>query len=415
MRRPTQVPFPFLPIMLLFQSTPTTKGLSATVPWITCASSVELNRAVVQHVRAGDCVVEFGSQLQDTSKLIVDAVTPAGTAILLDTQRKIPKKVTSRNENFRRGTGDVSVKFGAHASFVELDSFESWRCVAALEESFKGISAPFDILVCDLGGMTGNDLTLTTVSFIREFLSRMGTNSPRVVLVKSTALCKLAWRLIHSQRLFDGSASIYPRKGQSHFRTPGNMRGEPTLIAAVGVEEYRRTIPKAVRRGDRTLELGCHLGVTTALLHDASTFEPPPSPPPPSPTSSLPVLRSSGGCVGVDIGPKIIDRAHERFPHLNFLVGDAWRTAELQRVASTTFGRRGEEEASPSSYDAVYVDVGGLSGSDGVLEALSLLEALGKALEPRVIVIKSLCMRRLASSLRPFSESWIKVHRRERA
>ena len=101
-----------------------------------------------------------------------------------------------------------------------------------------------------------------------------------------------------------------------------------------------------------------------------------------------------------------------------FLVGDAWRTAELQRVASTTFGRRGEEEeaSSPSSsYDAVYVDVGGLSGSDGVLEALSLLEALGKALEPRVIVIKSLCMRRLASSLRPFSESWIKVHRRERA
>lgn len=57
-------------------------------------------------------------------------------------------------------------------------------------------------------------------------------------------------------------------------------------------------------------------------------------------------------------------------------------------------------------YDVVYVDVGGLSGSDGLLDSLSLINALGMALEPRVVVIKSQCLRRLAGCLIPFSSVW---------
>ena len=43
---------------------------------------------------------------------------------------------------------------------------------------------------------------------------------------------------------------------------------------------------------------------------------------------------------------------------------------------------------------------------------MSLATALTVSEEPRVIVIKSLCMRRLASSLRPFSDVWNKERKR---
>ena len=55
-----------------------------------------------------------------------------------------------------------------------------------------------------------------------------------------------------------------------------------------------------------------------------------------------------------------------------------------------------------SIYDAVFVDVGGLSGENGLLEAISLISSISNSLEPRCIVIKSLCIRRLASNLVPF-------------
>ena len=62
-------------------------------------------------------------------------------------------------------------------------------------------------------------------------------------------------------------------------------------------------------------------------------------------------------------------------------------------------------------YDIVYADIGGLSGSDGHLESLSLLDALGHALEPRCIVIKSLCMRQLAGRLKAMPDVWEKYNR----
>jgi len=80
--------------------------------------------------------------------------------------------------------------------------------------------------------------------------------------------------------------------------------------------------------------------------------------------------------------------------------------AELARMKKKYFN----DHPSHRVYDAVYVDVGGLSGSEGLLEAISLLSSITNSLEPRCIVIKSLCMRRLASSLVPFSE----VRKREK-
>lgn len=119
-----------------------------------------------------------------------------------------------------------------------------------------------------------------------------------------------------------------------------------------------------------------HYGSSTTILHDAVKCE------------------EDGFCVGVDIGEKIILAAKKRYPHVLFEVADAWDTLKLLKLkpAGTSLG-----------YDAVYADIGGLSGAHGLLESLALIDAIGKALEPRVICIKSLCMKRLAAQLIPCS------------
>jgi SAM-dependent methyltransferase len=175
---------------------------------------------------------------------------------------------------------------------------------------------------------------------------------------------------VHSQRLFDQTTTL-----------PADMKrsSEPYLIAGVKVEEYRKTIPFIVRKEDAILEVGCHFGRTTHLLNEEGRY-----------------------CIGVDIGPKIIANAKNQYPGIDFAVGDAWQTLALLKLRSTF------TQEIDLGYDLVYADIGGLSGADGLLESLSLLESLGNALEPRCIVIKSLCMRQLASRLKFFPDVWDK-------
>jgi len=140
---------------------------------------------------------------------------------------------------------------------------------------------------------------------------------------------------------------------------------QPVIVGARGVREYRSCIGTVVRPGDRVLELGCHFGTTTALLADAVGL---------------------GYALGVDVGTSIIAKAQEEHPGVDFMVGDAWGVGGLARLGP---------------WDAVFVDVGGLSGADGTLDALALARSLGAALEPRAVVLKSKCLRRLAKSLQP--------------
>ena len=93
-----------------------------------------------------------------------------------------------------------------------------------------------------------------------------------------------------------------------------------------------------------------------------------------------------GYALGVDVGTSIIASAKEQHPTIDFMVGDAWGVSGL---------------AALGPWDAVFVDVGGLSGADGTLDALALARSLGAALEPRAVVLKSKCLRRLAKSLTP--------------
>jgi len=325
-----------------------------------------------------------------------------------------------------RRRGDEEEFYKDRVTFVETKEFEVWRDAlffrgfgldADAEEGERSRRrstsnvqrySRYNALVVDVSAVAGNDLELTCISLVKEFLAlnKHGSgdddgdddgdsngdgddendNSCRVVIVKSASLHDLARRLFHAQKLFAGVQSL---------NAVDAAAGTTSIIGTVGVEEYRRTIPYTVRKGDAVLEVGSHFGTTTTMLHDAARGEGQDS-------DAEPDL--SGGCIGVDVGPQIIESAKKKFPNVPFAVGDAWKTADLARLKPKYL----KEHAADKSYDVVYVDVGGLSGSEGLLEAMSLLSSIANSLEPRCIVIKSLCMRRLASSLMPFSEIWKK-------
>mmetsp|Transcript_33404 Transcript_33404/g.69558 ORF Transcript_33404/g.69558 Transcript_33404/m.69558 type:complete len:161 (-) Transcript_33404:145-627(-) len=148
-------------------------------------------------------------------------------------------------------------------------------------------------------------------------------------------------------------------------------------------------IPLTVRKGDAVLEVGCHLGTTTILLKEAAIV-------------SSENGTKAGYAIGVDVGPKIIEGAKKRYPGVPFAVGDAWKIAELLRLQKSVLEDHKEDVGDLTrkiGFDVVFVDVGGLSGNDGLLEALTLLTSLINGLEPRCLVIKSQCIRKLSSSL----------------
>lgn len=345
------------------------------IKWIACTSTKEVTKTVEKFIRKGDCVAELGSQLRETSVTICNAVGSEGKVVLADIQRKFPS--STRNEertSAMRREGDETNFFSDRAHFSVMKSFDDWREIFFFCNDNANERMKYDAFVVDVSTVAGNDLGLTCISLIKEFIALnqdvYGKNSCRYIIVKSGSLHDLAQRLVHAQRLLSGVETLDISKGNTE------------IIGTVGVEEYRRTIPFVVRKGDDIVELGSHFGTTTALLHESAHES----------------NEQNGGCIGVDVGPSIINAARNRFPHVPFCVGDAWKIAEIMRQKKQLM------PYSSNGFDCVYVDIGGLSGSEGLLEAISLLSAISNSMEPRVIVIKSLCVRRLASSLVPYSE-----------
>ena len=246
----------------------------------------------------------------------------------------------------------------------------------------------YDVLVLDVNAIVGNDLEWTSLQMIQQFHA-INHRAELLVLVKSSALNQWANRIHHPTYWRDHHAELWNIMKNNNNKS--NSSPPFFVVATVGVDEYRRTMEHTVRPTDFVLELGCHYGTTTALLKEKAAH-----------------------CMGVDVGRKIIAHAKNRFPGIDFRVGDAWKTAELLRFLQDyqqssneewTVGTAATVADGPiikGGFDVVYVDVGGLSGSDGLLEAIQLISSLRYALEPRCIVIKSRCMQRLSTSLMSF-------------
>lgn len=336
-----------------------------TIPFVTTVSTAEHGRALSSLLLPEDRVLELGSQLDTNTRTILDKVSGQGRGVFVDVKRTetLSGRSCQGSRDADMFSGDSETR--GNTEYIEIESFSQWKSVLD--------GRHFDVLVLD-SAMLGNTLSLTTIQTVFEFVNdqcRRG-NQPRTVIVKSKTINSLARRLIHSQRLQDGSI-------QRNLKAPARD-GKPYIVASVGVEEYRRSIPHAIKPTDECIEIGCFSGRTTNLVDEAARY-----------------------CIGVDIGPKIIRRAKNERPHLHFEVGDGWNCNDLLRMKRNKLGPTADIDDILSGFDVVYADIGGLSGPDGTLESLSLLDALSYSLRPRCIVIKSLCMRRLASSLRPYA------------
>lgn len=349
------------------------------VKWIACSSTKEVTRAINKYVKEGDKVAELGSQLRESSIALCTSIGADGHATLVDIERKFPneKKGQKRTSAMRR-QGDETEFYKDRTTFIETKEFQCWREALFFRDSERSY---YDALVVDVSTVAGNDLDLTCISLVKEFIalnsrSDDDENPCRVVIIKSGSLHSLARRLHHAQRIISGTQSVNERDNE-----------KASIVGTVGVEEYRRTIPHVVKKGDVCVEIGCHFGTSTILIDNAAKD-----------------VNSEGGCLGVDVGVGVIRSAKVKFPNVPFKVGDGFKTGEVARMKVKYF------KSPPTSriYDVVYVDIGGLSGSEGLLEAISLLSSISNCFEPRCIVIKSLCVRRLASSLIPFSEVWKK-------
>ena len=375
----------------------TTTAPAAAAQWIACSSTKELTRAVKAYVEPGDRVVELGAALRETSTSICEAIGPGGEATLVDVKRSFPKRDDAKRTTAMRREGDDATFYVDRSKFVEIDSFSCWKCALFFGKDDAPLTS-YDVLVADVSSIVGNDLDLQAVSLVKEFMD-LNDNMPgqgtkcRVVIVKSGSLSAWARRLVHAQRLFADNihhsvrSRLAQKKQDDDVHAGSKCFIPPIVVGTVGVEEYRRTIPYTVKKGDAALEVGCHLGTSTVEIHNAA----------------LDQINGNGGCIGVDIGNSIVDGAKARYPDVPFAVADAWHTMQLARLRRLL---PGYEKGGCVGYDVVYVDVGGLSGSDGLLDSLSLINALGMALEPRVVVIKSQCLRRLAGCLIPFSSVW---------
>jgi len=339
---------------------------------ITCSSSNELADAISGYVMDTDIVAELGSQLREVSTQICETCK---AAVLVDIIRKFPKTVVGgQKRTHAMRLNNTTPFYPDKATFIEIPSLECWR-----QAFFEGCAQDtgYDVLILDVNAIVGNDLEWTSLSLVQQFefqnqIARKQSTrlnvKPLLVLVKSMGLNQWASRLVHARKW----------KGQP------DVASSTHIVAAVGVHEYRGTIPCTVQTDDAVLEVGCHLGTTTSIIESRAAYS-----------------------IGVDIGPKIIREAQDRHPEVFFRVGNAWKTAGLLRIQQEYFtgARIKAEKERKIGFDVVYVDVGGLSGSDGLLEAISLVSSLWHALEPRCIVIKSLCMQRLSSKLIPYWKS----------
>ena len=368
---------------------------------VSCASTTELARAATYFINEGDTVVELGSGLDKVSASICQAVqgnqqNSENRAMLL-TAPLGRKKKSGRNkdsipEDFLGG--------GHYSDMCELLEMENgWVDYQTYVMGMGNVSSPSHkkVLVMDTSSILGNDLPLTTMSATLNLLQQEPAASSTVLLLHSSKLSSLARRLFHARRVhqIDQSTSV-TTEGPSPVQRSEARSRQPIIVAGADVDEYRSTIPTLIHPGDHVLEIGCHGGYSTTLLHQAATAD---------------GKNDKGFCIGVDIGRKIIGRAKEAYPNIPFAVADGFNMLELLQVKAPllkeySISSNDESAKKALGYNVVFVDIGGLSGANGILDTLALVETISVSLQPRAIVVKSLCLQRLTGQLKAFSSIW---------
>lgn len=336
-------------------------------------ASREFRACMPNVIKHTDTVLEVGSQLASVTSIISQS---CGRVIAVDIHRK-PPSAHMKSGQFYRQHSDPLANGLRNVKFTQVDVSDVHDVTCCCAEN------DVDVIVVDAHVFFGHDLTFEVLSLLTALCNLL---RPRVCIVKSAALTKLSTQL-----------RPYPASAGGGF--PGTpLAKEVTVLAAEWVHDYREAALSALEQlgsaATMALEIGCHVGATTALLHEKLTTTSSAGAHDPAASAT-----ASGwcGCVGVDVSASITERAKKLHPEVPFHVADAFDVQSLRRACPEAIG---------SPYDfqpqVILIDVGGLSGASGTLDALSLIKIVCAAFQPqlRVVVIKSSCARALATSLR---------------
>ena len=144
---------------------------SSSPPIIACKNNAQVQRAIDTYIQTNDVVLELGAQLSDTSACVCRAIGVNGNAILVDVKRKEATSGRSIGRDTARfidsggepSNGDES--YIDRVSYHELEDFEQWRVLIQQQEQL------YDALILDVGATIGNDLYLSAISIVNEFIA----------------------------------------------------------------------------------------------------------------------------------------------------------------------------------------------------------------------------------------------------
>lgn len=235
----------------------------------------------------------------------------------------------------------------------------------------RALGIDFDHAVLDIAQWSGRDSTLDSLSLLNQYWQAFP--GLRSIMVKSKALLQMGQKLVDSKLLNPDQKLVRLRLDDAPLppasppaAAPGARPNDLTtgkIVCAVGVLEYRATIPWVVRDGDTVLEIGAQAGLTTKLAKKANP---------------------SGRVVGSDIGPQSVEHAIRQGKgyDIEWVVLDAWDLAGLKALGEWT---------------VIYVDISGISGRNSVQDALSLMLSYFRLIPTlRTVVIKSRSLRDLS-------------------
>ena len=138
------------------------------------------------------------------------------------------------------------------------------------------------------------------------------------------------------------------------------------FVGTRGVKEYRASIPFWVTSSDIVLEIGCEWGTTTKII-----------------------AQHARTVIGTDVSPKVIERARERNPGIQFEFLDAFDVRAALDL--------------DQKFTKIYIDMSGISGYRSLLDLIALLNSYSIILRPEAIVVKSGALKHFASRCTPFT------------